>query len=191
MLKKLALLLLIIAPMSVFAQKFVHFRSMDIIPVMPEYTKAQTDIQALQKQYEDEIQNYADEFNKKFAEYQNEQKTLPQNIQERRQKELQELQEKGIQFQQESRQELQNAYAEMMEPIYKKLDDAIKAIGKAGGYTYVFDLDRTDIPYIDETQSKDVTNDIKTNLGISLTAVPAAAPAASTTAAETTAAPAQ
>jgi hypothetical protein len=112
---------------------------------------------------------------------------LPQNIQERRQKELQELQEKGIQFQQESRQELQNAYAEMMEPIYKKLDDAIKAIGKAGGYTYVFDLDRTDIPYIDETQSKDVTNDIKTNLGISLTAVPAAAPAASTTAAETTA----
>ena len=55
MLKKIALLLLLIAPMSVFAQKFAHFKSMDIIPVMPEYTKAQTDIQALQKQYEDEI----------------------------------------------------------------------------------------------------------------------------------------
>jgi outer membrane protein insertion porin family len=46
--------------------------------------------------------------------------------------------------------------------------------------TYVFDLNRTDIPYIDEAQSKDITNDIKTKLGISLTAVPAtpAAPAA-------------
>ena len=174
MLKKIALLLLLIAPMSVFAQKFAHFKSMDIIPVMPEYTKAQTDIQALQKQYEDEIKRASDEFNKKFAEYQQEQKTLPQNIQERRQKELQELSDKGMQFQ----QQLQKAYADMMEPIYKKLEDAVKAIGAAGGYTYVFDLNRTDIPYINDTMSKDVTNDIKTKLGISLTAVPAAAPAA-------------
>lgn len=178
MLKKIALLLLLIAPMSVFAQKFAHFKSMDIIPVMLEYTKAQTDIQALQKQYEDEIKRASDEFNKKFAEYQQEQKTLPQNIQERRQKELQELSDKGMQFQQDAQQQLQKAYADMMEPIYKKLEDAVKAIGAAGGYTYVFDLNRTDIPYINDTMSKDVTNDIKTKLGISLTAVPAAAPAA-------------
>ena len=180
MLKKIALVLLLIAPMSLFAQKFAHFKSMDIIPVMPEYAKAQTDIQALQKQYEDEIKRSADEFNKKFAEYQQEQQTLPQNIQERRQKELQEMQEKGMQFQQEAQQQLQKAYTDMMDPIYKKLEDAVKAIGAAGGYTYVFDLNRTDIPYIDENVSKDVTNDIKTKLGISLTAVPAtpAAPAA-------------
>ncbi|CCY92220.1 outer membrane chaperone Skp (OmpH) [Bacteroides sp. CAG:1076] len=177
MLKKIALLLLLIAPMSVFAQKFAHFKSMDIIPVMPEYAKAQTDIQALQKQYEDEIKRASDEFNKKFAEYQQEQKTLPQNIQERRQKELQELSDKGMQFQQDAQQQLQKAYSDMMEPIYKKLEDAVKAIGTAGGYTYVFDLNRTDIPYVNETMSKDVTNDIKTKLGISLTAVPAAAPA--------------
>ena len=187
MLKKIALLLLLIAPMSVFAQKFAHFKSMDIIPVMPEYTKAQTDIQALQKQYEDEIKRASDEFNKKFAEYQQEQKTLPQNIQERRQKELQELSDKGMQFQQDAQQQLQKAYADMMEPIYKKLEDAVKAIGAAGGYTYVFDLNRTDIPYINDTMSKDVTNDIKTKLGISLTAVPAAAPAAAGAAATATA----
>ena len=91
MFKKIAFLLLLIAPMSLFAQKFAHFKSMDIIPVMPEYSKAQTDIQKMQKQYEDEIKRASDEFNKKFAEYQQEQKTLPQNIQERRQRELQEL----------------------------------------------------------------------------------------------------
>ena len=180
MLKKIAFLLLLIAPMSVFAQKFAHLKSMDIIPVMPEWAKAQTDIQTMQKQYEDEIKRASDEFNKKFAEYQQEQKNLPQNIQERRQKELQDLQEKGMQFQQDAQQQLQKAYGDMMEPIYKKLEDAVKAVGKAGAYTYVFDLNRTDIPYIDEAQSKDITNDIKTKLGISLTAVPAtpAAPAA-------------
>ena len=110
MLKKIALLLLLIAPMSVFAQKFAHFRSMDIIQVMPEFAKAQTDIQAMQKQYEAEIKRASDEFSKKFAEYQKEQSTLPQNIQERRQKELQELQEKGMQFQQDAQQQLETAY---------------------------------------------------------------------------------
>ena len=63
MLKKIALLLLMIAPLSVFAQKFGHFKSMDIIPVMPEWSKAQTDIQTMQKQYEDEIKRASEEFN--------------------------------------------------------------------------------------------------------------------------------
>ena len=47
MLKKIALLLLLIAPMSVFAQKFGHIKSADVLTVMPEFTKAQTDIQAM------------------------------------------------------------------------------------------------------------------------------------------------
>ena len=183
MLKRIAFLLLLVAPMSVFAQKFACYKSMDVISVMPEFAKAQTDIQAMQKTYEDEIKRTSDEFNKKYAEYQEEQKNLPQNIQERRQKELQELSEKGMQFQQDAQQQLQKAYTDMMDPIYKKLEDAVKEVGKSGAYTLVFDLNRPDIPYINETEVKDITNDIKTKLGISLTAVPytPATPAAATT----------
>ena len=85
MLKKIALLLLLIAPMSVFAQKFGHIKSADVLTVMPEFTKAQTDIQAMQKQYEDEMKRATDELTKKYTEYQQEQANLPKNIQERRQ----------------------------------------------------------------------------------------------------------
>src|SRR5574344_94752 len=131
MFKKIALLLLLIAPMSLFAQKFGHIKSMDIVTVMPEYTKAQTDIQAMQKQYEDEIKRANEEFTKKYTEYQQEQANLPKNIQDRRQKELQDLSEKGMQFQQDAQQQLQKSYATMMEPIYKKVEDAIKAVGVA------------------------------------------------------------
>ena len=106
MLKKIALLLLLIVPMSVFAQKFEHLKSADVLTVMPEFTKAQTDIQAMQKQYEDEMKRATDELTKKYTEYQQEQANLPKNIQERRQKELQELQEKGMQFQQDAQQQL-------------------------------------------------------------------------------------
>ena len=69
--------------MSVFAQKFGHVKFAEILTVMPEYTKAQTDIQAQQKQYEDEMKRASDELTKKFTEYQQEQANLPKNIQER------------------------------------------------------------------------------------------------------------
>ena len=166
MLKKIALLLLLIAPMSVFAQKFGHVKFAEILTVMPEYTKAQTDIQAQQKQYEDEMKRASDELTKKFTEYQQEQANLPKNIQERRQKELQELNEKGMQFQADAQQQLQKAYAEMMEPIYKKIDDAIKAVGQEGGYVYIFDLNRTDIPFVNGSLSTDVTPAVKGKLGL-------------------------
>ena len=166
MLKKIALLLLLIAPMSVFAQKFGHVKFAEILTVMPEYTKAQTDIQAQQKQYEDEMKRASDELTKKFTEYQQEQANLPKNIQERRQKELQELNEKGMQFQADAQQQLQKAYAEMMEPIYKKIDDAIKAVGQEGGYVYIFDLNSTDIPFVNESLSTDVTPIVKGKLGL-------------------------
>ena len=32
--------------------------------------------------------------------------------------------------------------------IYKKLDDAIQAVGKAEGVVYIFDLARTPIPFV-------------------------------------------
>ena len=166
MLKKIALILLLIAPMTVFAQKFGHIKTQAIISIMPEYTKAQTDITTLQKQYEDDIKRLTDELQKKFAEYQQEQANLPKNIQERRQKELQELNEKGMLAQQDAQQELERAWMSMLEPIAKKIDDAIKAVGQEGGYVYIFDLNTTNIPFVNETLSTDVTDAVKAKLGI-------------------------
>ena len=52
MLKKLIVALMLIIPMGLCAQqKFGHVNSSAIIPLMPEYTTAQNEIQALQKQY--------------------------------------------------------------------------------------------------------------------------------------------
>ena len=166
MLKKIALILLLIAPMSVFAQKFGHIKTQEILVAMPDYIKAQTDIQTMQKQYEDEIKRASDELTKKFTAYQEEQANLPKNIQERRQKELQELNQKGMQMQQDAQQELERSWMSMLEPIAKKIEDAIKAVGQEGGYVYIFDLNATQIPFVNETLSTDVTGAVKAKLGI-------------------------
>ena len=166
MLKKIALILLLIVPMSVCAQKFGHIKTQEILTAMPDYVKAQTDIQTMQKQYDDEMKRAQEEFNKKFTAYQEEQANLPKNIQERRQKELQELSQKGMQMQQDAQQELERSWMSMLEPIAKKIDDAIKAVGQEGGYVYIFDLNATQIPFVNETLSTDVTGAVKTKLGI-------------------------
>ena len=166
MLKKIALFLMLILPMSVFAQKFGHIKTQEILTVMPEYTKAQTDINTMQKQYEDEMKRVEEEFQKKFTAFQQEQANLPKNILERRQKELQELSERGMQMQQDAQQQLQQNWMQMLEPIAKKIDDAIKSVGQEGGYVYIFDLNATQIPFINETYSTDVTGAVKAKLGI-------------------------
>ena len=167
MLKKIALLVVLFAlPLGAMAQKFAHMNSQEVIVVMPEYTKAQADLEAMSKKYSQEMERTQSEFNKKVQEFQQQADSLPRNIAERRQKELQELQEKGMQFQQDAQQQLQKSYADMMEPIYKKIEDAIKAVGQEGGYTYIFDLNRTEIPYVNGAPSTDVTTAVKAKVGI-------------------------
>ena len=170
MLKKIALVMLLALPMGVFAQnlKFGHINAQEIITVMPEFTKAQNDIQTLEKQLTAELQRTQEEFNKKYQEFQQAiaKDSLPPNIAERRQKELQDMMQRQEQFQQDAQQQMAKAQNDAMAPIYQKLVNAIKAVGAAEGVIYIFDLARTSIPYVNESQSINLTSKVKANLGI-------------------------
>ena len=167
MLKKIALLVVMfVLPLGVMAQaKFGHMNSQDVISVMPEFTKAQADLDALSKQYQKEMETGQAEFQKKYQEYLAQADSLPRNIAERRQKDLQEMAQRQEAFQQEAYQAMQKAQQDAMTPIYKKLDEAIQAVGKAEGVVYIFDLARTPIPFVG-AQSVDLTAKVKTQLGI-------------------------
>ena len=147
------------------AQKFGHVNSQDIIQVMPEFTKARTDIEALTKQYEADLQSMQDELKKKSEAYEKEQATLPANIKQRREQELQEMYQKIQQSYEDNRQALAKEQSEKMQAITTKVLDAIKAVGQAGGYVYIMDLSGG-IPYISTTLSTDVTPQVKAKLGL-------------------------
>ena len=78
--KKVILMSLLLVPMSIFAQKFGHFDSSAIIQLMPEYTTAQTEIQQLQAQYENDLKRMQDELKKKSEEYEKEKANLLDNV---------------------------------------------------------------------------------------------------------------
>jgi outer membrane protein len=163
--KKLIAILFLMAPLAIFAQKFGHLNSADIIQAMPEYTKAQTELQELEKQMSNELQLMETELAKKSEAYEKEKATLPANIQQRREQELQELYGKMQQYYQTSQQELAQASQEKMAALTEKITKAIKEVGAAGGYLYIFDV-ASGIPYISETLSTDVTAAVKAKLGI-------------------------
>ena len=163
--KKLIAILFMMAPLAIFAQKFGHLNSADIIQVMPEYTAAQTELQKLEKQYSDELKMMETELSKKSEEYETQKATLPANIQQRREQELQELYGRMQAYYQQSQQELAQASQEKMAALTEKITKAIKEVGVAGGYLYIFDV-ASGIPYISETLSTDVTAQVKAKLGI-------------------------
>ena len=163
--KKFIAMLFFMAPLALFAQKFGHLNSADIIQVMPEYTAAQAELQNLEKQYTNELQMMESELAKKSEAYEKERATLPANIAQRRESELQELYSRMQQYYQQSQQDLQQASQEKMAALTEKITKAIKEVGVAGGFLYIFDT-ASGIPYISETLSTDVTAQVKAKLGI-------------------------
>ena len=144
--------------------KFGHVNTQEIIQAMPEYQKAQTEIKALQDQYEADLKSMQDELQKKGEAFDKEQATLPDNIKQRRQQELQDMYTKIQQSFKDNQQALQKASGEKMQAIQTKVLDAIKAIGQAGGYVYI--MENNSLPYISTTLSTDVTAQVKTKLGL-------------------------
>ncbi|MBS7285043.1 MAG: OmpH family outer membrane protein [Prevotella sp.] len=163
--KKVVFMLLMCAPLTVLAQKFGHVNAQEIIQVMPEYTKAKTEIDALQQQYEADLKSMQEEFTKKVKDYEANAQTLPENIKQRREQELTEMQQKIQQSFQDNQQALSKASQEKMQAITMKVVDAIKAVGQEGGYVYVMDTN-SGVPYISTTLSTDVTAQVKAKLGL-------------------------
>ena len=119
--------------------KFGHVNSQEIIQVMPEYTKAKTEIEALTAQYEADLKSMQDELQKKGEAFEKEQATLPDNIKQRRQQELQDMYQKIQQSFQDNQQALQKKQQELMQPVLTKVRNAITNVGKTGGYTFIFE----------------------------------------------------
>jgi len=145
--------------------KFGHVNTQEIIQVMPEYTTAKNEIEALAKQYEADLQSMQQEFQKKYEDYQKNGATLPENIKQRREQELQDMDTKIRQSVQDNQQELAKAQQEKMQAITSKILEAIKQIGQAGNYVYIMETG-AGIPYISTTLSEDVTAQVKAKLGL-------------------------
>ena len=120
-------------------------------------------MEAKAKQFENDLKAMQDELQRKSQEYDKNKSTMNATKQQETETELNTLYQKYQQALQDNQQTLSKEQQEKMQPITTKLVNAIKAVGKAGGYVYIMDVS-SGIPYISDTLSKDVTAEVKAQL---------------------------
>lgn len=137
--KKLLMMLMLLAPMAAFAQKFGHINAQEVMAQMPEFIKARGEVEAAAKQYDNDLKAMQEELQRKAEEYDKTKSTMNETKQKETEQNLMTLQQKIQQAYQDGQQELQKKSSELMQPIVAKVRTAIEAVGKAGNYTYIFE----------------------------------------------------
>jgi len=156
--------ILVLAGSNAQAQKIGYVDLQELMQLMPEYKKANTDMEAFGKSLEDELKKMSDEFQKKVADYQKIEKTLSEPIKDVKQKELQDMQSRIQDFQQSAQENIRKKEAELLKPIIEKAKTSIAAVAKEGGYSYVFDSSVAGFLY--KPDGDNVIGKVKLKLGI-------------------------
>ncbi|TZF80812.1 OmpH family outer membrane protein [Pedobacter sp. BS3] len=162
-------------------QKLAHINSADLLQSMPEMKAADANFQTFQKQKQTLLQQMDDERQKKITAYQDKYKTLSEANKDVVQKELlglqneiQDLEKRLGEAQEKAQEELKAKQAELYQPVFKKAEDAVRAVAKEKGYAYVFDISQPGVVYFDG--GEDILATVKAKLGISATSTAAPAP---------------
>lgn len=157
----IALVAMLTMAISANAQKFGHVDTQNIMQTLPDLAKVNGELQALAQQYENDLKAMQDELQRKVEEFDKAKATMSETAQKEQEAKLQDMYNKIQQTAQQNQQEFQKKQQEMMAPIQQKIMTAIQNVGKAGQYTYIFEMGSA--LYIG-TGSKDVTADVKAEL---------------------------
>ena len=150
---------------AAFAQpKFAHVNFTELVQLTPEADQARATIATATKEAQDTYQAMMEEYNTKYATYQQKASTWTATILDSKQKELVDIQTRIQEFEQTVQAELQQQQQNLMAPIYQKAQEQLNAIAKQDGYIYVFDT--SSLVYYDATQSVDITPKVRKALGI-------------------------
>ncbi len=145
--------------------KFGHINSNELIALMPERTKAQTELQEYASQLEEQLTVMQAELENKYNVYLKQESTYNDIVKETKQQELQDLQTRIQEFQGSAQTRYQKKESELIQPIIDKANNAIQVVGKENGFTYIFDVGAGAVVYFSES-SIDILSLVKTNLGI-------------------------
>lgn len=157
-------MLMLCAPMVVFAQKFGKVNTQVVVQSLPDYAKAQGEMAALSKQKENDLKSMQDELTRKAQEYEKSKSAMNPTKQKETEEELQGLNAKIQQAYQDAQKELSEKNNALLEPILTKVQNAITAVGKAGGYTSIFEIGTSGVVFFGDNV-KDVTEEVKAKVG--------------------------
>ena len=115
----------------------------------------------MRQQYEAEMKRVEDDFNKKYEEFLDGQKSFPQTILQKRQSELQEMLDKNIAFKKEGLQMLKDTEKTQKDVILMMIEMTVKTIGMQRGYAFILNTDTNATPWLNPAMGEDITAAVK------------------------------
>ena len=150
---------------SAKAQKFAYIDFQELMQLMPEYKKANLDMETFGKTLQDEMKKMSDELERKYADYQKNQPKMADAIKDLKQKELRDMQARIQEFQESAQENVRKKETELLKPIIEKAKTTIGTVAKEGNYTYVFDSS-PGTPLLYKPEGDNIMAAVKKKLGI-------------------------
>ena len=119
--------------------KIGHINSQELMQLMPEAATIRTELEKEAASLETQMTAMQTEYQNLVRDYQTNEATWSDLIRDSKVKEINDLEGRLQTFQQNAQQSLTAKEQALIEPVIKKAQDAIDAVAKANGYTYVFD----------------------------------------------------
>jgi len=161
----LGVALFVMSGVSYAQVKLAHVNTAEILDAMPDKAKAEKDLEKYYGELQKQLQTMAQEYQTKMQDYEANQATMSNLVKQSKEKEIIDIQNRIQQFQANAESEFEAKRGELLAPILEKIQNAINAVGKEKGYTYMFDLATGAAVYVG-TDAVDATNDVKAKLGV-------------------------
>jgi outer membrane protein len=145
--------------------KFGYIEFQSLLVEMPDYKKANTDMEAYGKQFQDQLRTMSTELDTKYNDYQKNEGKMPEAIKELKQKELRDMQMRIQEFQETAQEKIRDKETELLKPIIEKAKKAIADVAKENGYSYIFDSS-PGTPLLYKPEGDDVMKLVMKKLGI-------------------------
>ncbi|NUM31756.1 MAG: OmpH family outer membrane protein [Bacteroidetes bacterium] len=164
----IVLYVLLITPLTNYAQKFAYVDTEYILSLLPEYKSAQKKLDELAEQWQKEIDKKYDDIDKMYKEYQAEKVLLTAEQQKQREDEIITKEKEAKKFQQDKfgyEGELFKKRQELVKPIQDKIFEAIQKLAKDEGFDFIFDKS-SDMTMLFSNAKYDKSDNVLSSLGV-------------------------
>jgi outer membrane protein len=144
--------------------KIGHINFNQLIDLMPEAKTVQTQMQAYQKTFMDQLTTMNNEYTTKGQEFQKTQDKMTDAVRSAKGAELQDMQKRMNDFQTNAQQQVTAKSNELGKPLIDKATAAVNAVAKEKGYAYV--LDSSQITLLVSPDADDLLAAVKLKLGL-------------------------
>lgn len=150
---------------NVFAQTSPKVRFIDLQYVaqqLPTFKKAQSELNGLKKQLDNETLNKQKELKSKYEAYQKEAAGLSQLIRQSREQEIKRLQDELVKFGRTARQQVLAKERQLLAPIYQNISKNVETFSAEKQIDFVLQKDQL----VYDTDAYNISNDILKKMGV-------------------------